>query len=70
MSTMAKVLEGVTNIEYDLGYFFSYPLLPSTSTGIDNQELHVSDNDATQLLPLIHSGPRWFFTILSSLLDY
>ena len=55
---MAKVLEGVTNVEYDLGYFFSYPLLPSTSTGIDNQELHVSDNDATQLLPLIHSRPR------------
>ncbi|XP_075652419.1 G-type lectin S-receptor-like serine/threonine-protein kinase SD2-5 [Castanea sativa] len=58
MSTVVKVLEGVVNVEYDLGYFFSNPLLPSTSVGVDNQQLHVGDSDTTQLLPSILSGPR------------
>ena len=58
MSTVVKVLEGVANVEYDLGYFFSNPLLPSTSAGVDNQQLHVGDSDTTQLLPSILSGPR------------
>ncbi|KAK4605281.1 hypothetical protein RGQ29_013375 [Quercus rubra] len=58
MSTVVKVLEGVANVEYDLGYFFSNPLLPSTSAGVDNQPLHVGDSDTTQLLPSILSGPR------------
>lgn len=58
MSTVVKVLEGVANVEYDLGYFFSNPLLPSTSAGVDNQLLHVGDSDTTQLLPSILSGPR------------
>ncbi|XP_030954055.1 G-type lectin S-receptor-like serine/threonine-protein kinase SD2-5 [Quercus lobata] len=58
MSTVIKVLEDVANVEYDLGYFFSNPLLPSTSAGADNQRLHVGDSDTTQLLPSILSGPR------------
>ena len=58
MSTVVKVLEGVANVQYDLGYFFSNPLLPSTSARVDNQQLHVGDSDTTQLLPSILSGPR------------
>jgi serine/threonine protein kinase len=54
MSIIVKVLGGIVNVEYDLGYFFSNP--PSTSAGIDNQEVH--NGEATPLLPSVLSGPR------------
>ena len=67
MSILVKVLEGVVTVEHDLGYFFSNPPSHSMSDGIDNQEEYAGDTNP--LVSSILSGPWWFFTVSSSLID-
>ncbi|KAK2650979.1 hypothetical protein Ddye_018468 [Dipteronia dyeriana] len=54
MSMVIKVLEGVSEIEHNLDYNFSYPPLATVS----HQEVNVCFSSTTPLLPSVLSGPR------------
>ncbi|TXG55721.1 hypothetical protein EZV62_020977 [Acer yangbiense] len=54
MSMVIKVLEGVSEIEHNLDYNFSYPPLARVS----HQEVNVCFSSTTPLLPSVLSGPR------------